>query len=149
MQEYHSLFPPLSSRRTVFSTVDPSMYTTIPLNFPHTNPRQPLIGSPPFPPLPPIHLIQTHLAQPPASLRLCAASRRRRRRRDFTVAGACGAFGGVCRGGRIDVLAIDVLRFRDEGAAAIAPARVPLLEAEELDFLGEEVEDVYHGGGSV
>jgi len=39
------------------------------------------------------------------------------------------------------------LCFRDKCAASVAPAGVSLLQAEELDLLGYEVEDVHHGGG--
>ena len=43
---------------------------------------------------------------------------------------------------RIDILAVDILRFGDEGGAAIAAFRVALFEAEELDFAGDEVDEV-------
>ncbi len=55
---------------------------------------------------------------------------------------------GECRGGRrVYVFAVDVYRLGDEGGAPIAALSVALLEAEELDLLGYEVDDVDHCGG--
>jgi hypothetical protein len=103
----------------------------IPLYLPHTDPALPLVLSP----FPPIHLVQTHLAQPFASLAhpLFVA-----------IAAARAAFRRICGGWGVDVLAINILRLRDESAASVSSAGVSLLEAEELDLLREEVEEVHH-----
>lgn len=53
---------------------------------------------------------------------------------------------GVRRG--VDVLAVDVDGVGDEGRAAVAPLRVALLEAEELELRVEEVEEA-HGGDAL
>lgn len=109
---------------------------TIPLYLPHGNPALSLVLSS----FPPIHLIESHLAQPSASLAFLAPAL------FLAVTAACAAFRGVCRGRGVDIFAVDVLRFRDECAAAVASAGVSLLQAEELDLLGDEVEDVHHCG---
>jgi hypothetical protein len=104
----------------------------IPLYFPHTDPTQSLVLSP----FPPVHLIQAHLAQPSAPLAFLAPSI------FIAVAASRAAFRRVCRGWGVDVFAVYVLCFRDESAAAISSAGVSLLKTEELDLLGEEVEEV-------
>lgn len=53
------------------------------------------------------------------------------------------------RGGRVDVFTVNVYCVGDEGGAPIAALGVTLLEAEQLDLLGDEVNDVDHCGGWV
>lgn len=89
---------------------------------------------------PPIHLIESHLAQPPA--RFCLLSDNLCRL--VTIAAAGGA--EFCRRGRVYIFAIHILRFRDECAASIASACVALLKTEELELGVDEVEEM-HGGG--
>ena len=104
-------------------------------------------------PLPPIHR-HPHATQPltPQALPDTIFLLRRvircpaRRAVDLTVAAStpAPAVASVLLRGRVavrvDVFAVDILRFRDEGAAAVAPPCVALLEAEELDLLVKEVD---------
>jgi hypothetical protein len=55
-----------------------------------------------------------------------------------------------CRRWRsVDVFAIDVGGIGYEGGASVAVLSVALFEAKELDFLGDEVENIDHFGGEI
>jgi len=125
-----------------FSTSS-SLYARVPLHLSHTHPRRVLA----LPSLPPIHLVQAHPAHPPAALALVTpVVARALLAFHLAIAAPCAAFGGVggCR--RVNVLPIDVLCLRDERAPTIAALGVALFEAEDLEPLLEEVDEVDHDG---
>jgi hypothetical protein len=108
--------------------------TFIPLYLPHTDPALSLF----CPPLAPIHLIQTNLAQTLAPFAFLGPSV------FIAIAASRAAFRRICGGWGVDVFAVNILRFRDKSAATISSAGVSLLQAEELDLLREEVEEIHH-----
>ncbi len=93
--------------------------------------------------LPPVHSIETNLTQPAAALLALLAGQIFRIRVAALSAGAgvTGRLGGG--GGRVDVFAIDVLGFGHKRAATVAPTRVPLFDAEELEFGVDEVDEIH------
>lgn len=101
----------------------------------HTNPAGPIRLSPTHSPLPPIQLLQPHPAHPPTRFTLLRRRRRSCRSRVLGDAAAARALRRVRRGRRVYILAVNVLCFGDEGAAAVAVARVALLEAPDLEFV--------------
>ena len=119
------------------STSNPSSsYPLIPLYFSYVYPTLSLL----FPSFAPIHLVESHLAQPPATLCLlgyCIC-------RLVAITAATGAaLRRVLGSGGIDVFSINVLSFRHKRASAIASTRISLFETEELQFGVDEVDEMH------
>lgn len=136
----HPIPNPNPNRTSISNTS--STYPLIPLYFSYVDPTLSLL----LPPFAPIHLIQSHLAHPPATLRLlghyvC--------RLVAVTAAGCAAFRRVLRCGGIDVFTINVLSLGNERASAIASACVALFQAEELQFGVDEVEKMHGCRGRV